>query len=333
VIVSRPALTHYTNWAIKAMAVSPKDRWSQHPNIGFDLSVLDIYAALCAGATLHPLTSDRDRLFPGEAIRRHKLTVWNSVPSVIDLIKRAKQATETHLSSLRLLTFCGEPLLEDHLRTIFSAHPDAVVHNTYGPTEATVSFTLVRLTIENYKDSCQSSVTVGEPIPGMTLILDGGNTDEEGEIIVAGPQVANGYWQDPQQTADTFSTILLDGHYQPSYRTGDWAAYHEGKLYFRNRIDRQVKIQGNRLELGDVDAALRAAGARAACTIMEKGRLYSFVESDLELDSITLRTAVTKRLPKYGVPTAIYFVPSLPLNSNDKVDTAQLKEIIRLKRH
>jgi D-alanine--poly(phosphoribitol) ligase subunit 1 len=100
VMISRSALAHYVDWAHREMAVTSEDRWSQHPNIAFDLSVLDIFGALCAGASLYPLTQRKERLFPASAIREHRLSIWNSVPSVVDLMRRTGQLDADHLGSL-----------------------------------------------------------------------------------------------------------------------------------------------------------------------------------------------------------------------------------------
>ncbi|HTR59126.1 MAG TPA: AMP-binding protein, partial [Casimicrobiaceae bacterium] len=163
VMISKGALSHYVDWIMEAMAVRPGDRWSQHPNIAFDLSVLDIYGALCGGAALVPITG-ADLLMPAHAVRRHKLTIWDSVPSVMTTMVKVGQVTQRNFETLRMLTFCGEPLTKLHLDAIFAARPDVVVHNTYGPTEATVSCTLVRLTAGDYEGACQSSVAIGDPI-------------------------------------------------------------------------------------------------------------------------------------------------------------------------
>ncbi len=328
VMVPRSALAHYIEWALEAMSIAPSDRWSQHPNIGFDLSVLDIYGALCGGATLYPIDNPRDRLVPGETIRRHGLTIWNSVPSVIDLIQRSGHVTAEHFASLRLITFCGEPLLETHLDAIFSARPDIVVHNTYGPTEATVSFTLVRLRADTYGDFCHHSVALGEPIKGMGFHLVDGGSSAEGEIVISGPQLALGYWQDEEQTSAAFCRMKIDGRTQFVYRTGDWAQRRGSQVYFVRRIDRQVKIHGNRLELGEVDTALRACGAPMACTILFDGELNSFIECSNNFDLAALRQEVAKRLPSYGVPSRIHSLDELPRNDNDKIDAKALHELL-----
>jgi len=323
VMVAREGLAHFIDWALLAMDVRRTDRWSQHPNLGFDLSVLDIYGALCGGATLVPLSRQGDRLTPAAAIRRHKLTIWNSVPSVVDLMLRARQVTAQNLETLRLLTFCGEPLLPAHLEAIFAARPDVVVHNTYGPTEATVSCTLVRLTEANYRDACRASVALGDPIPGMDVWLAGGESDNEGEVMICGPQVARGYWRDPQRTAAAFGEAQRAGRIMPTYRTGDRAARNGRHLFFLERVDRQVKILGHRVELGEIDAALRACGA-AACTVLWQGELHAFVEGTPSAVLADLRAALAARLPTYAIPAHFHSIAALPRNLNDKADAGAL---------
>lgn len=323
VMVGREALTHYTDWARSEIAAGPQDRWSQHPNLGFDLSVLDVYGALCSGATLVPLNDRRDRLVPASAIRKLGLTIWNSVPSVVDLMRRGGKMTGETLSSLRLMTFCGEPLLREHLDAIFAARPDLTVYNTYGPTEATVSMTLLRLDADTYRDHCRENVAIGDPIPGMHILLEDGPDSDEGEIVIAGPQVARGYWQDPALTADRFVSRQIAGQTLAAYRTGDWVARRGPDIYFTSRIDRQIKINGYRLELSAVEAALRDAGAIAACVVFHDGRLVGFVESaDGNVEA--LRNGMTGTLPAYAIPQEIRVLDRLPRNANDKIDAGAL---------
>lgn len=328
VMLGRTGLAHYVDWALGAMAVRPTDRWSQHPNIGFDLSVLDIYGALCAGATLVPITDRRDRLLPAEAIARHRLTIWDSVPSVVDLMRRGGQMTAERLASLRLMTFCGEPLLPAHLQAIFDIRPDVIVHNTYGPTEATVSMTLLCLTKETFREATQETVALGAPIPGMSLQLMGDDDNpDEGEIVIGGPQVAHGYWREPELTDRAFGRSCIDGRDQPIYRTGDWAVRRSNHLYFAARLDRQTKIHGHRLELGEIDAVLRRAGALAAHTLVADGRIIAFVELADDKTPAALRQACGESLPDYAMPHIIEPLDQLPRSANDKIDAGPLRDL------
>lgn len=123
VAVPRSALDHYVASLATTLDIKTADKVSQHPNIAFDLSVMDIYGALCYGATLCPIAGQGDRLMPARAVAREKVTVWISVPSVISLMMRAGHVSVDNLSSVRLFVFCGEPLLKEHLDAIFFGLP------------------------------------------------------------------------------------------------------------------------------------------------------------------------------------------------------------------
>lgn len=349
VMISRAALGHYLDWALAALAIAPGDVVSQHPNIGFDLSVLDIYAGLCGGATLAPLVTMKDRLLPGQAIRDHGVTVWVSVPSVVDLIRRAGHDRPDFLGRLRLMFFCGEPLLPVHLERLFAAAPGLTVINAYGPTEATVSCTARILTAADFTGACRANVAFGPAIPGMTTALvpladaagvavDGGG--DEGEIVLSGPQLADGYWNDPERTAAAFPTV----NGQRRYHTGDFGRIVNGEWFFESRIDRQVKIRGFRLELGDVDAALLAAGAVTAHTVLHHHRsgaggpgvadpraraeLVSFVEAAAGFDPDAALAEAQRRLPDYATPARIVVLETLPRSANDKIDHLALIKLL-----
>jgi D-alanine--poly(phosphoribitol) ligase subunit 1 len=326
VMISQSALDHYVGWAIAAMAMSPSDRMSQHPNIGFDLSVLDIYATLCSGATLVPLDDRLDRLLPARAIARHKLTVWNSVPSVMGLMLKSGDWTAKNVASLRLITFCGEPLLPQHLEGIFAVRPDVTVHNTYGPTEATVSCTLLRLNAGNYRDHCANSVALGDPIDGTEFRIDGG---ESGELLIGGKQLADGYWGDAPRTARSF--VSIGG--QTFYRTGDFVARTPKGLFFVERRDHQVKIKGYRVELGEISARIRSLGFVNAETIVDGQSIVSFVEGDIPPDDLQgLRKALEKTLDSHMVPAHLVPLKQFPRNANDKIEVGALKDIwLRMK--
>jgi D-alanine--poly(phosphoribitol) ligase subunit 1 len=329
VMIARESLDHYVEWAVESMSIKPSDRWSQQPNIGFDLSVLDIFGALCGGATLFPVDNHTDRIMPTAFIKRNKLTIWNSVPSVVDLMVRSRKLDTDHLGSLRLMTFCGEPLLKEHLDAIFIARPDITVYNMYGPTEATVSCTALPLTSENYLEACGSnSVALGEGIRGMRILLIGGEDNNEGEIAISGPQLARGYWQAPQLTSNAFQTIEVGNEVIPLYRTGDWGYRKHGHIFFGTRIDRQIKINGYRLELGEVDAAFRKAGAIASCTLMHESKLYTFVEGLSDMDLNKLKKNAAKLLPHYALPSAVTLIEQLPRNTNDKINSEAIKSML-----
>jgi D-alanine--poly(phosphoribitol) ligase subunit 1 len=331
VMIPRTALSHYIAWALDSMDVRSEDRWSQHPNTAFDLSVLDIYGALCGGATLFPLTGLKDKLMPAEAVKRHKLTIWNSVPSVIDLMIKARHVTTEHLQSLRLMTFCGEPLKRHHLEAIFSACSDLIVHNTYGPTEATVSCTLLQLNRANFKDYCLYDCAIGDAIPGMTLELKD-IQDNKGELIIAGPQVARGYWKATEKSAKVFRSLQVDNQTMPAFFTGDYAEQIAGELYFRGRLDNQVKIHGNRVELDEINQVIEKFGIPAVKTVLIEDVLHAFLEvSENEVNIDKLCKELSNKLMDYAIPKHYHFIERFPRNANDKIDIEALVEKVKCK--
>ncbi len=333
VMIGREALNHYVDWVRTSGMIKAGDRVSQFPNIAFDVSVTEIYGGFGAGATLYPLVGAADRTFPGRVVAREKLTVWNSTPSVISMIARAGDATFERLGSLRLLNLYGEALLPSHLTTIFAAVPDAVVLNTYGPTEATVTITELRVDRTNFREACAATVSIGGAIERMGLHLIGGPIPDqgapaEGEIVITGPQLASGYWNDPEKTAASFRTITIDGAPVRAYFTGDWAERRGRHVFFKERIDMQVKIHGFRLELDEVAHAIHEAGFPVACVLKWKDELAAVIEHDPAhpFDEAALRDALAKKLEKHAVPSIIRLIDRMPHNQNDKLDRKAVAE-------
>ncbi len=325
VVVARSGLDHYVGWVGRSLEITAADRVSQYANIAFDLSVLEIYGALCHGASLHPVGGLGDRMMPARMVERERLTVWVSVPSVISLMMQAGELTPAHVGSLRRLVFCGEPLLAHQVDAVFRACPRAMVQNTYGPTEATVSMTSLVLTADSPIDRDAPSIAIGDPIEGMELLLVGDESADEGELVIVGPQLALGYWQDAERTEHAFRTIVRDGRPCRAYHTGDRAERRaDGRIHFRERIDFQVKVRGFRVELGEVAAALMAIGFANVCVFKHdrEERLVAVVEtaSPALFDERAVHRALLARIDSYAVPQEIRATDRLPRNDNDKID-------------
>ena len=328
VAIPRAALAHYVDWLGPAMGIGPGDRMSQHPNIGFDLSVLDIYGALCWGAALHPFTEASARLLPARKVEADRITIWNSVPSVVSLMMTAGELDAGHLASVRLFTFCGEILRQDQVAALFAARPDATVFNTYGPTEATVAMTCRELKADNHARLCPSSAPLGDAIGVMRLHLASDPGDGEGEIVISGPQLAAGYWGDPVLTAEKFRDFDGPGGPVRAFYTGDYAARIEGELYFLGRRDDMVKLRGHRVHLGEVRRALGGLGYGNAFIFAKDDALFAVVErSGQVFDEKALIAALSASLDSYFVPEAIICIDRLPLTSNDKIDGGTLKAL------
>jgi D-alanine--poly(phosphoribitol) ligase subunit 1 len=265
---------------------------------------------------------------PATAIREKRIAIWQSVPSALELMIEAKQVTADYFASLRVMSFCGEPLLPRHLDALFSAKPDLQVFNTYGTTETTGFNTINHLTSDNYRNSCEApTVALGDEVPGWTINLRGGDSAAEGEIVVSSDYLSLGYWRDEDRTRDVFRQLRSEGEGERrSYFTGDWGVRKNSRLYFSCRTDRQVKIRGERIELDEVDYLLREAGFAAAYTVLKGDDLHSFVESVDDVDEERVRGHLAKRLPFHSVPKSVRALPSLPRNPNGKIDKPALEQ-------
>lgn len=324
----RKAVSNVVHSEQQYYKVKNSDRWSQFSNLGYDMGVMDVYQALCHGATLIPVTGPRERLMPALAIKDRQITIWQSVPAGLDLMIQANQISLDLLQSLRLMIFCGEPLLPKQLEVLFDACPDLEVFNAYGATETTGFNTINQLTRHNFKESCSSmSIAIGSEVQGWTVELQGGENDDEGELVIIGDNLSLGYWQDEERTAAAFKQQKNGSEITRAYHTGDYGRRIGGKLYCQGRLDRQVKIRGERIELGEIDVLLIQSGYSAAYSVVHDSEIYSFVECASYVDEEQVRSRLGRELPRHGVPRVIRAVASLPKNANGKVDRQQLERL------
>ncbi|MGW5049829.1 non-ribosomal peptide synthetase [Actinokineospora sp. NPDC004072] len=295
--------------------------------LAFDSSVAGLWGTLTAGGRLVVATADevRDPSRLVEIVRDHQVTHLLCVPSLYGvLLDAADRAGQDGLRSLTTVIVAGEVLPQSLVERHFARQPHTELVNEYGPTETTVWASYLRLT-------APGPVTIGVPVPGARLyVLDDQQRPVprgvDGELHIGGAGVARGYHGRPEATAAAF----LDDPFVPGgrmYRTGDiarWTA--EGTLDFRGRRDHQVKVRGHRVELGAVEAALRAVpGVRDAAVIPDAAgtHLIGFVAADA-VTAEDARAALAARLPEAWVPARVHVLDRLPVTVNGKVDRARL---------
>ena len=320
--MGRRGFSHFLGVAKTYFGLSPGERWGQFSNLGHDLGVMDVFMAVTQGGTLVPLSDAERHIRQAVAIRDKRLAVWQSVPGVLEFMIRANQLTAEFLAPLRVMSFCGDALRAQQLDALLSARPDLHVFNTYGTTETTGFNTLNHLTSGNFLESCDAgAVAIGEDVQGWSIHLRGGDSADEGQIVVASEFLSLGYWRDEERTQAAFRQVQFgDRTPQRCYFTGDFGIRRNGRLYCSGRMDRQVKIQGERIELEEVDGLLREAGFSAAYTIVKDGELHAFVESTRSIDQEQVRDYLQKSLPFQAIPRAVHALPSLPRNQNGKID-------------
>jgi amino acid adenylation domain-containing protein len=309
------------------------DRFSQLFDLTFDLSVFDLFAAWGAGACL--CCPDEKRLLePSSFVRDAALTVWFSVPSVATLMHRLGALKEAAFPSLRLSLFCGEALPADLANAWAAAAPNSLVENLYGPTEATIACTVQRWEA-TATPGANGLVPIGSALGETSVrvvdaVLQEVEPGQPGQLLLGGPQVVGGYLDDDAATASAFVDIPDFGR---GYLTGDRVVQADDGLQYLGRMDSQIKVRGHRVELGEVEAALReAAHAEAVAvgwplTASGAAGIVAFV-ADPSLDPVSLRQALAERLPDYMIPRELRLVAALPLNTNGKHDRQALLALL-----
>jgi amino acid adenylation domain-containing protein len=320
---------------------TPEDRFSHTFDLTFDLSVFDLFLAWESGACVFCPTQ-QEKAFPGKYVKSADLTVWFSVPSTAVLMNKLRMLKPDSYPGLRFALFCGEALPVEVTQAFAAACPNAIVENLYGPTELTIACTLYRWDRETSPAECELGVVpIGEPYPNMEVLV----TDEAlhevpvgetGELLMTGPQLTLGYYRDEERTAKAF--VVPPGKDRIFYRTGDRVRrMPPGKpLVYLGRVDNQIKIQGYRAELGEIEAVLRdVSGADVAIAVgwpvtpSGADGVVAFVATVDGGDAEAIRLRANERLPSYMQPRAVRFVDEFPLNANGKVDRKALLEILR----
>ena len=243
------------------------------------------------------------------------------------------------LPDLRRFLFCGETLAPETASQLIERFPQAQVWNTYGPTEATVATTSILIDREVLAKN--SPLPVGRAMPGTeVVILDEAGVrvaeGERGQIVIAGPNVSPGYLG----RADLTEKAFYRYNDQPAYRTGDWGRERAEQIFFEGRMDSQVKVNGYRIELGDLEANLRDLPEIAdvvVLPVMKDTRIDSLAAivvlsgaktgSDFET-AAQLKKSLGERLPAYMVPRKFNFVDAFPMTANGKADRRKLAELI-----
>ncbi|MBB3841065.1 D-alanine--poly(phosphoribitol) ligase subunit 1 [Runella defluvii] len=326
VMVKRTGLDNFLRWSTTEYPVGENDVWGQYSNLSFDLSICDIFTALCKGACLVPVATPAEKLLPGNIIKNKKITFWHSVPSVVDVLSKAKQLKPETLSSLKTITFCGEKLFPSQLELLFEANPNLLIYNTYGPTEGTVFFTFIKLTKENYKDFANNTISIGNPIEGYRLHLQPYNEDNSlGEIIILSDYLAKGYLNNPENKA--FGTIQNESKRYSAYFTGDYAEQINENLYFVCRKDAQIKVMGHRVDLSEIDHELRNFGCHASISTFYRNKIISFVVVD-NFNEAQIMAYLTQKLPPYYIPNLVIAKEQFSYNNSSKIDLKQLIQSI-----
>jgi amino acid adenylation domain-containing protein len=335
-------VAHFLEWQRRTFALDASDRFTLLSGLAHDPLLRDIFAPLWSGAVLCVPSSDtwRDPAALASWLRNASATVVHLTPALAQLITAefgAERSSEAPLRTLRYAFFGGDVLTADTVTQTRCFAPLAQCVNFYGATETpqAMGYQLV----DHSSSALPSRIPIGRGIDGVELIvLTARNRiagiGEIGEIVIRTKHLAHGYLGEPTLTAQRFIVNPLNG--DPAdrvYRTGDLGRFlPNGAVEFAGRRDGQVKVRGFRVELGEVDAAIRAIpGVAQVATVLQhdggaEPQLVAYVvcTGDTTLDAADARRALAHRLPNYSVPAAFMTLSALPLTPNGKLDRRAL---------
>lgn len=322
----------YTNY----IEIVQSDRILQAANPAFDGSLFNILGALLNGATL-VLTEKVELLSSGNlrrVIRENDVSVM-FIPTII--FNRLVEQEPACFSSLRFLMIGGDRASSWHVARALENMPSGEIVNGYGPTECGILATYH--STREKSDVSPEFVPIGVPVQYTGVaVVDSDIADvpvlAQGELLIGGEAVALGYLNDPEKTHDAF--IRLPGSHRRVYRTGDQVRLHpDGKLEFRGRVDRQVKVRGFRIEIDELEKEISRHSNINNVVILPdpEGKygttLHLFYASLIKYPPEALRSDLRRALPPQCVPQTITLLDAIPSGPNGKVDREQLATLVR----
>ncbi|WP_246350949.1 non-ribosomal peptide synthase/polyketide synthase [Nocardia barduliensis] len=328
------ALTHAATvsqlaWAQRQWPHDTSDAVLHKTPITFDIAVWELFWPLQTGAHIVVAEPDghRDPAYLAEVIARHRITTVHFVPSMLDVL--LESAGAARLPSIRRVFVAGEALAQRTVDAAAHVFAHAELVNWYGPAEAEV-VTAQRCSPHA---TTAAAVPIGSPAAGMKVyVLDARlrpvPVGVVGELYVAGVQLARGYHARPDLTCRAFVANPFGAAGERLYRTGDLVRWRKtGELEYLGRSDFQVKVRGQRVEPGDIEAALHAVAQVArAVVIVTTERIVGYVTlaPGAVIDGRAIREQLTRTLPSYLVPDAVQVLDALPLTANGKLDRSAL---------
>lgn len=333
--IGRESVQSLAEWMAADFALGPAPVFLNQAPFSFDLSMYEVFGTLALGGTI--VMMSRAACLPGaafvDALADACVTTWVSTPSFAQQQLLDPRFAQRSLPTLRTFLFCGEMLPVSLAQRLRERFPQARLVNTYGPTEATVAATWI-VVDDAVLAAHPQRLPVGFARRGGEVFVEGG------ELCIAGPYVMRGYLNRADLNATRM--FLRDG--RRAFRTGDLgSADASGMLFCHGRIDDQIKLNGYRIELAEIDAALASmpGGAHAAAVPLRRAdgtvaRIVAFVETganDAHGAQLALpadwRARLAERLPPYMIPSELIACRLLPLTINAKIDRARLADDYR----
>lgn len=332
VAVTHRGVIDYINWIADTFPVDGDSIIGMQSAFHFDNSIFDMFVPMVTGARTI-IIPEILFMYPEkltEFLAQEKISVIFWVPTVMI---SAADTVIPQLPHMKLVMFAGEVMPVKQLNVWRKALPDCTYVNMYGPTEATdiAAYYIVGREYENHE-----TLPIGKPCANMrALILNDKNEEckigEQGELCLFGSGIAAGYWNAPELTQKAFVQNPLNTKYDEiMYRTGDLAYKNEnGNIIFLGRRDSQIKLRGNRIELGDIESAASAIdGIKNACALFDadKQEIVLFLETSDEIKERKFKLLLKQYIPSYMTPSKIISMAGFPHTASGKIDRIKLRK-------
>ena len=284
----------------------------------FVISLVILFPCLFLGSSISPSKNMFEALNPADHIKANRINTLITVPSTISRIRENKKSI-SQLKSLSKIVMCGEPFRLELSKFIIEKIKPRELYNFYGSTEVSPWIFYHKCNKRDLKTFKKFDlVPVGLPLKNIKVKI------QKNELIVSGPVVANGYLE-KKQNLDTF--IKLNGSLW--YKTKDQVEVYNGKYFVKGRIDKVVKIQGYRVDLGDIEINIRKIKNIDEAIVYLKRKkkkkiLSCAIKTKEKINKISLLKNLSKKLPNYMIPKNITFYKKYPLNRSGKIDRKKI---------
>jgi D-alanine--poly(phosphoribitol) ligase subunit 1 len=327
-------------WAI-GYDINETDRCLQMFELTFDLSVVSYLSPLLRGACVYTIPTDKVKYgYIFELMDEKELTVALMVPSILNYLR--PYFDEIKCPKMRYSLFCGEALHLQIIEEWANCLPNARIDNVYGPTENTIFCTSYSYKRDLANDSHNGVLSIGKSmLNNLTVVFNDENEpakiNEIGELCLAGAQLTSGYFNNDQLNKLSFFTPSYNGVNTRFYRTGDLCLLKEdGNISYVGRTDSQVKIQGFRIELSEVEfyvnKAIKGLSTLVAMAVKNQANNHevAVVFEAVQFDVNPIKQYLSTVLPSYMLPTQYYFTQTFPLNVNGKIDRKAIAKLLNI---
>ena len=296
-------------------------------NFSFDLSVADIYLSLLTKSKHYIIERNTQKDFKilFQELQKSNATFAVFTPSFADLLLVDKNFNKSLMPNLQKILFCGEKLTKNTVNKLYNRFENIQIINSYGPTECTFAVTSTEV-------KQNEEISIGKPKQDVCIYvvdedLNELNENEIGEFLISGKSVGKGYLN-PSLNKNRF----INFKNEKTYCTGDLGYKKDGKFYCIGRKDKQIKYNGYRIELSEIEKAFYnieyVEKVIVTTTKNDEGKvnkIIAFVKGNCEISKQELKKEISQTLPEYMIPR-IKIIKTMPINENGKIDEKSLLE-------